>query len=28
MTALIVGGDYVESLKREILAHGHADVEH
>jgi hypothetical protein len=28
MTALIVGGDYVESLKREIVAHGHADVEH
>jgi hypothetical protein len=28
MTALIVGGDYVESLKREILAHGHRDVEH
>jgi hypothetical protein len=28
MTALIVGGDYVESLKREILARGHADVEH
>ena len=28
MTALIVGGDYVENLKREIVAHGHADVEH
>ena len=28
MTARIVGGDYVESLKREIVAHGHADVEH
>jgi hypothetical protein len=28
MTALIVGGDYVDSLKREIVAHGHADVEH
>jgi hypothetical protein len=28
MTALIVGGDYVESLKREIVAHGHVDVEH
>ena len=28
MSALIVGGDYVEYLKREIVAHGHADVEH
>jgi len=28
MTALIVGGDYVDSLKREIVAHGHEDVEH
>jgi hypothetical protein len=28
MTALIVGGDYVDSLKREIVAHGHVDVEH
>ena len=28
MTALIVGGDYVEPLKREIRAHGHANVEH
>lgn len=28
MTALIVGGDYVEPLKREIRAHGHAHVEH
>ena len=28
MMALVVGGDYVESLKREIIAHGHADVAH
>ena len=28
MTALIVGGDYVENLKREIVAHGHSNVEH
>lgn len=28
MTALIVGGDYVEPLKREIRAHGHAQVVH
>ena len=28
MTALIVGGDCVENLKREIVAYGHADVEH
>ena len=28
MTALIVGGDYVEPLKRQIRAHGHAHVEH
>ena len=28
MTALIVGGDYVEPLKREIRAHGHEHVEH
>lgn len=28
MTALIVGGDYIQTLKRELLAHGLADVEH
>ncbi len=28
MTALIVGGDYVEPLKREIRTHGHEHVEH
>ena len=28
MSALIAGGDYVETLKREILAYGHTDVEH
>lgn len=28
MTALIVGGDYVEPLRREIRARGHARVEH
>ena len=28
MTALMVGGDYVENLRREIAAHGHAAVEH
>ena len=28
MTALIVGGDYIKTLKRELLAHGLTDVEH
>lgn len=28
MTALIVGGDYIEKLKRELLAHGLKNVEH
>ena len=28
MTALIVGGDYVQTLKRELLAHGATRVEH
>jgi hypothetical protein len=28
MTALIVGGDYIEKLKRELLAFGMKDVEH
>jgi hypothetical protein len=28
MTALIVGGDYIQTLKRELLAHGLTDVEH
>ena len=28
MTVLIVGGDHVEPLKREIRAHGHERVEH
>jgi hypothetical protein len=28
MTALIVGGDYVQTLKRELLAHGVTRVDH
>jgi hypothetical protein len=28
MTALIIGGDYIETLKRELLAHGLRHVEH
>ena len=28
MTALIVGGDYIEALRREIVAHGHTEVAH
>jgi hypothetical protein len=28
MTALIIGGDYIEMLKRELLAHGLRRVEH
>ncbi len=28
MTALIIGGDYIEMLKRELLAHGLMRVEH
>jgi hypothetical protein len=28
MTALVVGGDYIETLKRELLAHGLKRVEH
>jgi len=28
MTALIVGGDYIEPLRREVVAHGIAHVEH
>ena len=28
MTALIVGGDYIEPLRREIVAHGIGQVEH
>lgn len=28
MTALIVGGDYIQTLKRELLAHGLTNVEH
>lgn len=28
MTALIIGGDYIETLKRELLAHGLRRVEH
>ena len=28
MTALIVGGDYIQTLKRELLAHGLTRVEH
>ena len=28
MTALIVGGDYIEPLRREVFAHGIARVEH
>ena len=28
MTALIVGGDYVQTLRRELLAHGVTSVEH
>jgi hypothetical protein len=28
MTALIVGGDYIEPLRREVVAHGIARVEH
>lgn len=28
MTALIVGGDYIQTLRRELLAHGLTDVEH
>jgi hypothetical protein len=28
MTALIVGGDYIQTLKRELLAHGLTSVEH
>ena len=28
MTALIVGGDYVQPLKRELLAHGLTNVRH
>ena len=28
MTALLVGGDYIETLKRELLAHGLTRVEH
>ena len=28
MTALIVGGDYIQTLKRELLAHGLTNVKH
>lgn len=28
MTALIVGGDYIQTFKRELLAHGLTRVEH
>ncbi len=28
MSVLIVGGDQVESLKRQVIAHGHSHVEH
>ncbi|WP_025040464.1 DUF2325 domain-containing protein [Nitrosospira briensis] len=28
MTALIIGGDYIETLRRELLAHGLRRVEH
>ncbi len=28
MTALIIGGDYIETLKRELLVHGLRRVEH
>lgn len=28
MTALIVGGDYIRTLKRELLMHGLTNVEH
>ena len=28
MTALIVGGDYIQTLERELLAHGLTRVEH
>jgi hypothetical protein len=28
MTALLVGGDYIEALRRELLAHGLKRVEH
>lgn len=28
MTALIVGGDYIEPLRREVVAHGMEHVEH
>ncbi|SFW10851.1 DUF2325 domain-containing protein [Nitrosovibrio sp. Nv17] len=28
MTALIVGGDYIETFRRELIAHGLKDVEH
>ena len=28
MTALVVGGDYIETLRRELLAHGLEHVEH
>jgi hypothetical protein len=28
VTALSVGGDYIQTLKRELLAHGLADVKH
>ena len=28
MSALIVRGDYVEAIRREIVAHGHADLLH
>jgi hypothetical protein len=28
MTALLVGGDYIETLRRELLAHGLERVEH
>jgi hypothetical protein len=28
MTALVVGGDYIEALRRELLAHGLKRVEH
>jgi hypothetical protein len=28
MTALIVGGDYIDAIKREIVAHGHTEVAH
>ncbi|WP_287719303.1 hypothetical protein [Nitrosomonas sp.] len=28
MTVLIVGGDYIASLKQKITAHGYARIEH